>query len=186
MNPYEATNTDIVCFYARSSGIDLILSDGKNLEHNENNSIIITKLNTTSSIAYMISVKLDQTTINKITNLTDTQAGVLYVVPADWFNKTQTGIDGIDVFQRNNVVKVNISFQNGTYQNPYVLSTYEDVVAIGSSTVNKEAHYIVYDMIDMTKVTAYPLADTFKGSIRGVSEKAGFTNINITKYDGMF
>ena len=104
----------------------------------------------------MISLQLSSEVVNRLTNVKENVSGTLYVVPLDWYNNSQVGVDGIDVARRNYVVKIDISFQNGTYENPYVLKTYEDVMAIGSSKQNLKSNYIVYDMIDMSRAT-YPI-----------------------------
>ena len=179
LNPYDATVTGIKCFYVHSTGKVGLLKE--NVDLTEADGVVITTLKTTTSRAYMLSVQLGAEVVNSLTNVTDIVSGTFYVVPLDWCNSTGQGLEGVDIAKRNRVIRINISFQNGTYENPYVLKTYEDVVAIGSSEINMKANYIVYDMIDLSKVSL-PICSVFSGTIRGAKESSGFKNINVTSF----
>ncbi len=180
LDPYEATKTGIKCVYVSHNSGD----DSVNLLDVDRD-VVVTPLNTTTSRAYLVSVQLSKETVNRLTNATQLYAGTLYIVPNDWYNSNYKDFNGIKSEKLSQAIKIGINFQNGTRAMPYLLETAEDVVAIGSSLNAMKAHYVVNSLIDMSKVSNYPIGKdynegTFSGSIRGGSENAGFTNIRST------
>ncbi len=183
LNPFGATVGGVKCLYATNSGdVDLI---------DITRDVLITPLKTTTSKAYLVSVIMRPETVELLTSATTLYAGTLYIVPNDWYNSNYTDLNGVDNSKLNQIISININFQNGTRANPYVLDDYNDVINIGKDSRSRSAHYVVYNLIDMAKVSSdsYPICGgttTFTGSIRGGNSNAGFINVRITKARGMF
>lgn len=190
LNPYEATEKGIKVLYVTNQGEIALIDDETD--------ITITKLNSTTSTAWLIQVQMSKATFEKIQDATTEYSGTLYVVPLDWYNQSYKDINGISSAKLSQVLTINIKLQNGTYENPYVLGSVEDVIGIGSTEISRKSHYVVYDMIDMSGFSDYPITKEydkeinayvvkeFTGSIRGVGTNAGFENVRITKAEGMF
>lgn len=176
LNPYEATEKGIKVIYVTNQGVTLINKDD----------ITTTKLNSTTSTAWLIQVQMAEKTFGEIKDLTTANSGTLYVVPLDWYNQSYNDVNGIYSSKLSQVLTINIRFQNGTYENPYVLGSVDDVKGIGSTELSQKSHYVVYDMIDMSGFSGYPITTEFTGSIRGVGTNAGFENVRISKDGGMF
>lgn len=114
----------------------------------------------------------------------DDLSGTLYIYPEEWGNSyTMIGDRG--------AIVIDISYSNGSLNNPYVLETAEDVLGINSNEIMLRSHYRISTVIDMSSVqNATPIGILgtgedarivgFSGSIIGTSSQAQIANISVT------
>lgn len=166
LNPSNATDTKIVTRFISANGKenDPILID----EIDEGN---ITQI---SNGINLIKIRLNQAVLDA----TDVGklSGVLQIIPNAWYVN-----DSIISGYENSIVKINFTYADGTIENPYILSSAEDVIAIGDGLQAMNSHYRITTTIDMSAYSSkLPIGGnkTFSGSITGVGD-ASIIGINI-------
>ncbi len=103
-------------------------------------------------------------------------SGVLQIIPKAWYVD-----DKIIAGYENSIIKMVINYADGTEENPYVLSSAEDVIAIGESDAAMKSHYRLSTTIDLSGYSSkLPLGGdkAFSGSIVGTDD-ASIVGINI-------
>lgn len=177
LNPFTATDTDITIKYVSQNGTVLI-----------NESDII-KTETSKGI-YIISVSLNK---DVLTESGGTFAGELQIIPNSWINA-----GAVLPSYQNSILRIAVSYANGSQENPYVLQSVQDILAIGSSAEAMRSHYILSTTIDVSSIAnQLPLGKgmgdngsdlAFTGSIIG-EEDARIVGISIengTQNYGLF
>ena len=178
LNPFTATDTDITIKYvSQNSGKALI-----------NESDII-KTETSKGI-YIISVSLNRGILNESGG---TFAGELQIIPNSWINA-----GAVLPSYQNSILRIAVSYANGSQENPYILQSVQDILAIGSSAEAMRSHYKLSTTIDVSSIAnQLPLGKgmgvkgsdlAFTGSIIGEKDAriVGISIENGTQNYGLF
>ncbi len=178
LNPFTATDTDITIKYvSQNSGKALI-----------NESDII-KTETSKGI-YIISVSLNRGILNESGG---TFAGELQIIPNSWINA-----GAVLPSYQNSILRIAVSYANGSTENRYILQTAQDILAIGSSAEAMRSHYKLSTTIDVSSIAnQLPLGKgmgvkgsdlAFTGSIIGEKDAriVGISIENGTQNYGLF
>ena len=164
LNPATATNTDVVAKFISNN------AEEKNKLINEGE-IVIEKV---GKGIRLVTIKLNEAVLND--THTGTLSGVLQIIPKAWYVD-----DKIIAGYENSIIKMVINYADGTEENPYVLSSAEDVIAIGESDAAMKSHYRLSTTIDLSGYSSkLPLGGdkAFSGSIVGTDD-ASIVGINI-------
>lgn len=164
LNPATATNTDVVAKFISNN------AEEKNKLINEGE-IVIEKV---GKGIRLVTIKLNEDVLND--THTGTLSGVLQIIPKAWYVD-----DKIIAGYENSIIKMVINYADGTEENPYVLSSAEDVIAIGESDAAMSSHYRLSTTIDLSGYSSkLPLGGNkeFSGSIVGTDD-ASIVGINI-------
>lgn len=164
LNPATATNTDVIAKFISN-----------NTEENnkliDDNGIDIKKV---GNGIRLVTIKLNEAVLSP--SHTGTLSGVLQIIPQAWYVD-----DKIIAGYENSIIKMMINYADGTEENPYVLSSAEDVIAIGESEAAMSSHYRLSTTIDLSGYSSkLPLGGdaAFSGSIVGTGD-ASIVGINI-------
>lgn len=99
-------------------------------------------------------------------------SGEIIIAPENWVDSDNNLLPEY----QNRVVRLDISYANGTIGNRFTLESSEDILKIKE---NLSAHYKIKNTIDISSISSQlPLGD-FSGSIIGLSEYSKITGINI-------
>lgn len=164
LNPATATNTDVVAKFISNN------AEEKNKLINEGE-IVIKEV---GKGIQLVTIKLNEAVLND--THTGTLSGVLQIIPKAWYVD-----DKIIAGYENSIIKMVINYADGTEENPYVLSSAEDVIAIGESDAAMRSHYRLSTTIDLSGYSSkLPLGGdkAFSGSIVGTDD-ASIVGINI-------
>ena len=164
LNPATATNTDVVAKFISNN------AEEKNKLINEGE-IVIKEV---GKGIRLVTIKLNEAVLND--THTGTLSGVLQIIPKAWYVD-----DKIIAGYENSIIKMVINYADGTEENPYVLSSAEDVIAIGESDAAMKSHYRLSTTIDLSGYSSkLPLGGNkeFSGSIVGTDD-ASIVGINI-------
>lgn len=164
LNPATATNTDVVAKFISNN------AEEKNKLINEGE-IVIKEV---GKGIQLVTIKLNEAVLND--THTGTLSGVLQIIPKAWYVD-----DKIIAGYENSIIKMVINYADGTEENPYVLSSAEDVIAIGESDAAMKSHYRLSTTIDLSGYSSkLPLGGdkAFSGSIVGTDD-ASIVGINI-------
>ena len=164
LNPATATNTDVIAKYINNN-----TNDDDAVLINEDD-IVITEV---GKGIRLVTIKLNETVLQSHTG---TLSGVLQIIPQAWYVD-----DKIIAGYENSIIKMVINYADGTEKNPYVLSSAEDVIAIGESDAAMSSHYRLSTTIDLSGYSSkLPLGrdKVFSGSIVGTDD-ASIVGINI-------
>lgn len=164
LNPATATNTDVVAKFISNN------AEEKNKLINEGE-IVIKEV---GKGIRLVTIKLNEAVLND--THTGTLSGVLQIIPKAWYVD-----DKIIAGYENSIIKMVINYADGTEENPYVLSSAEDVIAIGESDAAMKSHYRLSTTIDLSGYSSkLPLGGdkAFSGSIVGTDD-ASIVGINI-------
>lgn len=159
LNPSNATDTKVIAKFVNKNtdSNDPILID--------EDAILISEV---SGGINLVTINLNPEVLNNEIN--GTLLGVLQIIPNAWY------VNGsIIAGYENSVVKISISYEDGSETNPYSLSSAEDVVAIGESSAAMKYHYRISTTIDLSAYASkLPLGGnkTFEGSIVGSDDAA--------------
>lgn len=163
LNPATATNTEVVAKFIRNNTDNApLINDGE---------IVIKEV---GKGIQLVTIKLNEAVL-KDTH-TGTLSGVLQIIPKAWYVD-----DKIIAGYENSIIKMVINYADGTEENPYVLSSAEDVIAIGESEAAMKSHYRLSTTIDLSGYSSkLPLGGdkAFSGSIVGTDD-ASIVGINI-------
>lgn len=178
LNPFTATDTDITIKYvSQNSGKALI-----------NESDII-KTETSKGI-YIISVSLNRDILNESGG---TFAGELQIIPNSWINA-----GAVLPSYQNSILRIAVSYANGSTENRYILQTAQDILAIGNNAQAMRSHYKLSTTIDVSSIAnQLPLGKgmgvngsdlAFTGSIAGEKDAriVGISIENGTQNYGLF
>lgn len=139
LNPFTATDTGITIRYVSQN-----IGTGENALKTLINEDEI-KINETSKGIYLISIKLN----SDVLNVQDvTYSGELQIIPNSWMSAGAV----LPAYQ-NSILRFKIEFQNGTTENPYILQTAQDILAIGSSAEAMRSHYKLSTTIDVSSIS---------------------------------
>ena len=179
VSPFTATDTDITVRYISTNTGDLSsliidLADG-----DPGDGIVITER---SKGIYLISVRLNSAVFSDAES--GTYSGRLEIIPNSWMS----GGAVLPTYQ-NSILSFEVRYQNGTDENPFVLDSAQDILAIGNNAVSMASHYKLSTTIDVSTIAnQLPLGKglcddgsdlAFTGSIVGDND-ARITGINIT------
>ena len=179
VSPFTATDTDITVRYISNNMGDLPsliidLADGA-----PGDGIDITER---SKGIYLISVRLNSAVFSYTSG--GTYSGRLEIIPNSWMS----GGSVLPIYQ-NSILSFEVRYQNGTVENPFVLDSAQDILAIGNNAVSMSSHYKLSTTIDVSTIAnQLPLGKglgaggsdlPFTGSIVGEYD-ARITGINIT------
>lgn len=159
LNPANATDTKVIAKFVNKNtdSSDPVLID--------EDAILISEV---SGGINLVTINLNLDVLNN--EIKGTLSGVLQIIPNAWY------VNGsIIAGYENSVVKISISYEDGSETNPYSLSSAEDVVAIGESSAAMKYHYKISTTIDLSAYTSkLPLGGnkTFEGSIVGSDDAA--------------
>lgn len=163
LNPTTATNTDVVAkFISNNADNAPLINDGE---------IVIKEV---GKGIQLVTIKLNEAVLHD--THTGTLSGVLQIIPKAWYVD-----DKIIAGYENSIIKMMINYADGTEENPYVLSSAEDVIAIGESDAAMKSHYRLSTTIDLSGYSSkLPLGGdkAFSGSIVGTDD-ASIVGINI-------
>lgn len=162
LNPATATNTEVVAKF---------ISNNDNAPLINEKEIVIKEV---GKGIQLVTIKLNEAVLNDAH--TGTLSGVLQIIPKAWYVD-----DKIIAGYENSIIKMVINYADGTEENPYVLSSAEDVIAIGESDAAMKSHYRLSTTIDLSGYSSkLPLGGdkTFSGSIVGTDD-ASIVGINI-------
>lgn len=164
LNPATATNTDVVAKFISNNAEE----NNKLINEGE---IDIKKV---GDGIRLVTIKLNEAVLSP--SHTGTLSGVLQIIPKAWYVD-----DKIIAGYENSIIKMVINYADGTEENPYVLSSAEDVIAIGESDAAMSSHYRLSTTIDLSGYSSkLPLGGdkAFSGSIVGTDD-ASIVGINI-------
>lgn len=164
LNPATATNTDVVAKFISNNAEE----NNKLINEGE---IVIEKV---GKGIRLVTIKLNEAVLHD--THTGTLSGVLQIIPKAWYVD-----DKIIAGYENSIIKMVINYADGTEENPYVLSSAEDVIAIGESDAAMRSHYRLSTTIDLSGYSSkLPLGGdkAFSGSIVGTDD-ASIVGINI-------
>ncbi len=179
VSPFTATDTDITVRYISNNTGDLPsliidLADGA-----PGDGIDITER---SKGIYLISVRLNSAVFSYTSG--GTYSGRLEIIPNSWMS----GGSVLPIYQ-NSILSFEVAYQDGTAENPFVLDSAQDILAIGDNAVSMSSHYKLSTTIDVSTIAnQLPLGKglgaggsdlPFTGSIVGEYD-ARITGINIT------
>lgn len=163
LNPATATNTDVVAkFISNNAEENMLINEGE---------IVIKEV---GKGIQLVTIKLNEAVLHD--THTGTLSGVLQIIPKAWYVD-----DKIIAGYENSIIKMVINYADGTEENPYVLSSAEDVIAIGESDAAMRSHYRLSTTIDLSGYSSkLPLGGdkAFSGSIVGTDD-ASIVGINI-------
>lgn len=179
VSPFTATDTDITVRYistntGRLSSLIIDLADG-----DPGDGIVTTER---SKGIYLISVRLNSAVFSDAES--GTYSGRLEIIPNSWMS----GGSVLPIYQ-NSILSFEVAYQDGTAENPFVLDSAQDILAIGNNAVSMSSHYKLSTTIDVSTIAnQLPLGKglcedgsdlAFTGSIVGKND-ARITGINIT------
>lgn len=162
LNPATATNTEVVAKFISNNDNAPLINEGE---------IDIKKV---GDGIRLVTIKLNEAVLSP--SHTGTLSGVLQIIPKAWYVD-----DKIIAGYENSIIKMVINYADGTEENPYVLSSAEDVIAIGESDAAMKSHYRLSTTIDLSGYSSkLPLGGNkeFSGSIVGTDD-ASIVGINI-------
>ncbi len=163
LNPAAATNTDVIAkFINNNTDNEPLINEGE---------IVIKEV---GKGIRLVTIKLNEAVLND--THTGALSGVLQIIPQAWYVD-----DKIIAGYENSIIKMMINYADGTEENPYVLSSAEDVIAIGESDAAMSSHYRLSTTIDLSGYSSkLPLGGdkAFSGSIVGTDD-ASIVGINI-------
>ena len=99
--------------------------------------------------------------------------GEIIIAAEDWVDSDNNLLGEY----QNRVVRLKVTYANGTMENRFTLESAEDIKNIKN---NLSAHYKINTTIDISSITSSLPLGTFSGSIIGTSEYAKLTGINIS------
>lgn len=152
LNPSNATDTDIMALY---TSMNTETSDPQLITDSD---VVISQI---SGGVNLLTISLNE---NVFKGYTGSLSGVLQIIPKAWYVNGSI-ISGYE----NSVVKILITYGDGTENNPYSLGSAEDIIKIGENAAAMGAHYKISTTIDLSAYSnSLPLGDgTFSGSIIG-------------------
>lgn len=180
LNPSNATDTKVIARFVNKNTSDedpLLLTD-----LDKNNILSEANIYKISGGVNSVKINLNQEILNK--EIKGKLSGELQIIPNAWY------VDGSIISgYENSIVKISIAYENGTEENPFSLSSAEDVIAIGNGDNARSSHYKISTTIDMSGYSnKLPLGE-FSGSIVGEGD-ASIIGINIKNgvdgYYGLF
>lgn len=174
LNPSNATDTEVVVRYINKNANN----EDKLLINSDD--IVVVKVGGGISL---VKITLNPEILSNV--IKGNLSGELQIIPHAWYVNGSI-ISGYE----NSIVKIIISYEDGTAANPYSLSSAEDVVAIGNSAAAMKAHYKLTTTIDMSAYSSkLPLGSAlsgsdgvFSGSIIGEGD-ASIIGLNIRRGD---
>lgn len=104
--------------------------------------------------------------------------GEIIIASEDWVDSDNNLLSEY----QDRVVRLQVTYANGTMENRFTLETAEDVKNISQ---NLSAHYKINTTIDISSITSSLPLGNFSGSIIGTSEYAKLTGINISSGEEM-
>ena len=174
LNPTDVTETGIVAIYTSSSSdeesVPLLVQDEIQMDETYKGSGI-----------WIVTLKLNDEVITSNFK----SSGELKIVPESWMSN-----GAVLPAYENLILRFDVSYSDGTENNPFVLSTAEDILNIGSNEKSMSAYYVISSTIDVSSISdQLPIGKgkmedenlTFTGSIEG-KNNAKIIGINLTSY----
>lgn len=135
--------------------------------------------------------KFYQTYKDNIIDETCPLSGTIYIYPAEWGDSHSAIPSDL------RPICIEVSYRNGSKQNPYLIESADDLAAINTNEITLKSHYEINSTIDMSSVKDFVpigiLTTTnemgnvvyqvrgFSGTIVGTSSQALVTNIHINQ-----
>lgn len=161
--PNNATDLTLKYFIEDSNELKLLAEDGVVLQALQKGS-------------WLVTLKLNPEVLSSVGQAV---GATLIIAPNDWI----TSGGQIEQGKEFSVLKINLSYQDGSAENPFILQDAENILSIGQGERSMSSHYIISSTIDMSAYSdRLPLGSegnfTFNGTIIG-KNNAKITGINI-------
>ncbi len=172
LNPTSATDTNIIVKYISYSSIPLILESEIEIEK-INEGIWHVFIKFSSEFNAKLNAEKEQSGY-----VPHTHSGLLQIIPSAWYSDGQI-ISGFE----SSIVTFDVAYEDGSEENPFSLSTPEELIKIGETEETMALHYALETTIDLSGYRdALPIGGSkaFTGSIKG-AENAVIKGIVVRK-----